>query len=87
MYLAKQPSAESSDRLQVRGGMMTTKYPEIEVELIGRDGNAFSIIAAVTRSLRRNKVSEEEISSYKTEAMNGDYNHLLATTMNWVTVL
>ena len=66
---------------------MTTKYPEIEVELIGRDGNAFSIIAAVTRSLRRNKVSEEEISSYKTEAMNGDYNHLLATTMSWVTVL
>lgn len=66
---------------------MTTKYPEIEVELVGKDGNAFSIMSAVVKSLRRNGISEEECSSYKLEAMNGDYNHLLATTMNWVTVL
>jgi len=61
------------------------KY-DIEVELVGHNGNAFMIIGSVTKALRREKVSREEIDLYTKEAMAGDYDHLLRTTMEWVNV-
>jgi len=65
---------------------MSTKY-DIEVELVGQDGNAMSIIAKVSSALKRNDVPTEEITAYQNEAMSGDYDHLLRTTMSWVKVL
>lgn len=65
---------------------MSTKY-DIEVELVGQDGNAMSIIAKVSSALKRNDVPREEITAYQNEAMSGDYDHLLRTTMSWVKVL
>lgn len=65
---------------------MSTKY-DIEVELVGQDGNAMSIIAKVSNALKRNDVPREEITAYQNEAMSGDYDHLLRTTMSWVKVL
>jgi hypothetical protein len=62
------------------------RYPEIEVELVGQDGNAFAILGKVQKALRRAHVSEEEIKEYYDEATAGDYNHLLRTTMDWVEV-
>jgi len=62
------------------------KYPEIEVELIGHDGNAFTILGRVTRAMKRAGLSAEQIEEYRTEAMSGDYNNLLATTMKYVVV-
>ena len=63
-----------------------SKYPDIEVELIGQDGNAFFILGRVQKALRRAGVPEEEVKQYYEEATNGDYNHLLRTTMEWVEV-
>ena len=63
------------------------RSPDIQVELTGQDGNAFAIIGRVVKELQRNKVSPAEIADYKNEAMSGDYNHLLTTTMEWVEVL
>ncbi len=65
---------------------MEIKYPDIEVTLVGSDGNAFSIIGAVTKALRRGGVPKEEISLFSTEAMSGDYDKLLQTVMWWVNV-
>lgn len=62
------------------------KYPNIEVQLSGEDGNAFFIIAAVRRALRREGVSENEIVEFSSEATSGDYDKLLQTCMGWVTV-
>lgn len=62
------------------------KYPEIEVELIGQDGNAFYILGAVSRALRRAGVSSEEIDQFNKEATSGDYDHLLQTAVKWVSV-
>lgn len=62
------------------------KYPDIKVKLGGMDGNAFAILAKVTRSMQRALVSQIEIDSFKTEAMSGDYDHLLQTCMKWVDV-
>jgi hypothetical protein len=62
------------------------KYPEIEVELTGQNGNAFAIMAAVTSALRRNGVTQAEAKQYQAEAMSGDYDHLMQVTMDWVEV-
>ena len=59
------------------------KFPEIEVELTGSDGNAFAILGLVTRALRRAGL-DAEVDAYKAEATSGDYDHLLVTTMKWV---
>lgn len=65
---------------------ITVKYPEIEVQLSGTDGNAFAIIGAVSRALRRADVSKDEVDAFRIECMSGDYDHLLQTAMKWVEV-
>ena len=62
------------------------KYPEIEVELLGTDGNAFALIGVVQKALKKAEVSKEEINELFDEATSGDYNHLLRTCMTWVNV-
>jgi hypothetical protein len=63
-----------------------TKYPEIEVSLIGNDGNAFAIMGTIQKALHDAKVSNEEIDLYLNESMSGDYDNLLRTAMRWVSV-
>lgn len=65
---------------------MEVRYPDIEVDLTERDGNAFAILGAVSKALRRAGVSEEERKEFKKEATSGDYDHLLLTAMRWVEV-
>tara|TARA_Y100000310_G_C20355380_1_gene656392 strand:+ start:519 stop:734 length:216 start_codon:yes stop_codon:yes gene_type:complete len=64
----------------------TIKYPEIEVELVGTDGNAFALIGKVQKALKEAEVSKEELDEFFNEATSGDYNHLLQTCMAWVNV-
>jgi hypothetical protein len=65
---------------------VAVKHPEIEVELVGHDGNAFVIIGRVTQALRRAKVPAEEINQFQDECMSGDYDNLLRTCCSWVSV-
>lgn len=65
---------------------MTIKYPEIEVQLTGNDGNAYAIMGAVQKALRRAEVPQHEIEQYLNQSMSGDYNNLLRVAMNWVSV-
>lgn len=62
------------------------KYPEVEVELTGHDGNAFAVMGAVQKALRRHGASREELAAYQRESMSGDYDHLLQTAFRWVNV-
>ena len=62
------------------------KYPDVEVELVGQDGNAFVILGAVSKEMGKAKLPKTEIDLFMAEAMNGDYNHLLQTCMKWVSV-
>jgi hypothetical protein len=64
-----------------------SRYPHIEVKLIGEDGNAFAILGRVTQAMRRHGVSDAEVKSFMAEATAGDYDHLLATAIQWVSVL
>ena len=64
---------------------MQPKYP-ITVQLTGNDGNAFAIMASVSRALKDYGVDREEVSTFTQEAMSGDYDNLLRTAMRWVEV-
>jgi hypothetical protein len=64
----------------------TVKYPEIVVQLTGEDGNAFAIMGAVKRALRRADVPAEVIDEYLRESMSGDYGNLIRVAMAYVTV-
>jgi hypothetical protein len=66
--------------------MSSPKFPNVTVELIGRDGNAFAILGTVIRELKRAGVSREEIDAFQAKATSGDYNNLLATVMETVEV-
>lgn len=57
----------------------------VTVNLIGKDGNAFVILGTVVKALKKAGY-EKEAKEYQKEAMSGDYNDLLATTMKYVEV-
>jgi hypothetical protein len=61
------------------------RHPEITVQLTGNDGNAYAILAAVRTALRT-AGHNDEVAAFLAEATSGNYDHLLATCMRWVTV-
>lgn len=63
------------------------KYPNVQVQLVGEDGNAFAILGRVRREMAREGVPREEIERYVEEATQGTYQELLAVTTRWVEVL
>lgn len=65
---------------------MEPRYPDITVELSGQDGNAMFIISRVRNALRRACVPKIEIDAFSSDAMSGDYDHVLQTCMAWVNV-
>lgn len=66
--------------------MSDVKYPNIVVDLIGKDGNAFGILGMVTGAMRMAGVEKSEVDAFRNEAIAGDYDHLLQTVMKWVSV-
>jgi hypothetical protein len=62
------------------------RYPDIKVRLTGEDGNAFMIVGRVAGALRKGGVPRDEVEEFKTEALSGDYNHVIQTATDWVEV-
>jgi hypothetical protein len=52
---------------------------KVKLQLVGLDGNAFSILGAFSGAARRQGWTREEIDAVTKEAMSSDYTHLLAT--------
>jgi hypothetical protein len=61
------------------------RYPDVEVQLTGEDGNAFAVLGAVRKALV-DAGHQDEVEAFFAEATSGDYQHLLGTCMRWVTV-
>lgn len=57
--------------------MTVTK--KVKLELVGLDGNAFSVMGAFRKQAIREKWTKQEIDEVINECMSDDYNHLLAT--------
>jgi hypothetical protein len=62
----------------------------IEVELSDSNGNAFAILGACFRALNNSDLDSDEKArikaAFEAEAMSGDYDHLLQTTMRYFEV-
>jgi hypothetical protein len=61
-------------------------YPDIAVQITGRDDNAYAIMGRVVAALRRGGVPEAEVDQFTTECRSGNYVHILQTSMAWVDV-
>ena len=66
--------------------MTDIKHPEITVQFVGKNGNAFYILGLCKSAMERNHLPQSEIDQFMSEATSGDYNHLLATIMAWFDV-
>lgn len=74
---------------------METRYPEVTVQLTGRDGNPFVVLGIVTNALKTHLRAtgldpaerQQVVDEFQAEAMGGDYDHLLQTCMTWVEVV
>lgn len=56
------------------------------VKLTGQNGNAFSVMSLVKKALEHAGADKGYIDKYLKEATSGDYNHLLAVSMEYVNV-
>jgi hypothetical protein len=57
-----------------------------KVKLIGQDGNVFFILGSVAKALKKAGADKEYIDQYLNKAMDGDYNHVIGTTMEYVDI-
>jgi len=67
----------------VPGADMSPERPALT--LLGDDGNAFSILGKARRALRL-AGRGDEWAAFQAEATSGNYDHLLATVMDWFEV-
>ena len=56
----------------------------MKYDLVGVDGNAFAVMAYVLKAMKECNMSKEEQSDYQTKAMSGDYNNLLAVSIEMI---
>jgi hypothetical protein len=67
-------------------GMTEVKYPQVTVKLIGEDGNAFSLIAAVHKALRE-QIGRDEGIAFLADSQNCEsYDALLVFIQQTVNV-
>lgn len=59
----------------------TTIQKKVKMNLVGLDGNAFSLMGAFSRNAKRQGWDKNEIDSVLQKCMSGDYNNLLCTLM------
>lgn len=62
---------------------MSVILPDVKVRLVDTDGNAFAVMGAVTKAMRR-AGHGDRVDEFRKEAMSGDYDHLLQTCIRWV---
>lgn len=66
--------------------MTDIKYPEITVNILGADGNAFNILGICSAAMRKHRLPKSEIDTFFKEATSGSYDDLLCTVMKWFNV-
>lgn len=59
-----------------------SKNTGLKLKLVGEDGNAWFIMGRAAQVLRANGKGAL-VKEFQAECMSGDYQHLLATCMEW----
>jgi len=60
------------------------KYPHVTAKIVGQDGNAMNIMGTVGGAMRRAGIEKAEIDAYYAEAMSGDYDNVIRTSIKYV---
>ena len=60
---------------------MNTSKPKLK--LVGQNGNAFAILGCARKAAKQAKWTPEKVAEYTQKATSGDYNNLLAVTMEY----
>lgn len=55
-----------------------------EYTLVGVNGNAFAIMGYVSNAMRECKFTRQEIDEYRKKAMSGNYDNLLAVSLDYI---
>ena len=63
-------------------GIHLSNLGKPEVKLVGEDGNAVAILSRCRRVAKEYGWTQKQLDSFTTEAMQGDYDHLLRTVMS-----
>lgn len=63
------------------------KYHNVRLRVSALDSNALCIVGAACAALRKAGVRSGEIEAFASDALSGDYNHVLRTTMGWVKLI
>jgi hypothetical protein len=65
------------------------KYEDalVVVDLHGSTGNAYYILGKTVAELTAAGATEDERDTYQEDATSSDYEHLLAVTREWVTLV
>jgi len=58
---------------------MLVKKPKVKLNLLGIDGNAFSLMGAFSNAAKRQGWTRQEIDIVLTEARKSNYDHLVTT--------
>ncbi len=66
--------------------METNKW-NVDVELVGTDGNAFALLSRCQTVARKGGIAQDQINEFLDEAQKGDYDHLLRTCMKYFNVI
>ena len=53
-------------------------------DLVGIDGNAYAIMAYVSRAMKEQKFNRRQIDRYIARAKKKDYNHLLMVSITYI---
>lgn len=65
---------------------MTETIFDIDLPILGEDGNAFMILGIAVSLAKTHGIAKEQVDEFVNEATEGDYNHLLATCMKYFNV-
>jgi ribosomal protein S9 len=56
---------------------------DVDVQLTGNDGNAFAIMGAVSKAIKKAGATSEQVKEYMDESMSGNYDNLLRVACRW----
>ena len=62
-------------------------FPNVKINLLGPDGNAYAIMGIIARILRQMGKPQSEINEVLKEMMSSDYKHLCEIASNYVTLI
>lgn len=64
----------------------SSDYSHVVVNLYGVNGNAIVVAGTVRKALKRAGAPQVVLNAFWKEALSGDYDHVIQTCMDWVTI-